>query len=76
MFTQAWISSIIEILILAGGIVISWTKFGTKIALINQKLSEIEGNHLKHIEADAAILKESVQKMELLLARIDEKLKK
>lgn len=71
-----WLSIGIQIGVLIITIVLAWAKFGTKLALLVQDVSEIKGNHLKHIESDMRNVKDDMVTMKLAVARIEEHLKK
>mgnify|MGYP001615032997 CR=1 FL=1 len=71
-----WLRLGIEIGVLIVTFALAWAGLKTSIALIKQDIQEIKGNHLKHMELSIKTLTDIVQKMEVTLARIDEKLKK
>lgn len=71
-----WIDLGIQAIIILVTLVLAWAKFDKKMALITQRLSTIEGNHLAHIERDMREVREDVTSLKLSITRIEEHLKK
>lgn len=66
-----WLITIGTILVSA---TLSWASVKTDIAVINQRLTTIENNHLVHIQSSLDLHDQAIRTIQITMAKIQEKL--